>query len=94
MDIATGTEPGTVTVDLSKLNGSTPFAIRYAWSNEQPSCCLHSADGGLFRDYPCLGGSCPLKTLHSALPANPFMAKLTHTGPSSRERLGLCGARS
>ena len=80
VDIAPGVKPGTVHVDLQKLNGSTPVAIRYAWSNNQPSCCLHSADGGLFRDYPCPGGSCPLKTAHSSLPANPFMAKLTKTG--------------
>eukprot|EP01043_Picozoa_sp_COSAG02_P038506 COSAG02_NODE_2976_length_7633_cov_2.195248_4_plen_184_part_00 len=80
VDIAVGTDPGTVAVDLSKLNGSTPVAIRYAWSNNQPTCCVPSKDGGLFRDYPCLGGSCPLKTVNSGLPANPFMAKLTEGG--------------
>ena len=80
VDIALGTEPDTVAVNLSKLNGSTPVAIRYAWSNNQPTCCVPSKDGGLFRDYPCLAGSCPLKTANSALPANPFMAKLTQEG--------------
>ena len=40
VDIAAGAEPGTVSVDLGKLNGSKPVAIRYAWSNNQPSCCL------------------------------------------------------
>ena len=40
VDVAAGAEPGTVSVDLGKLNGSKPVAIRYAWSNNQPSCCL------------------------------------------------------
>ena len=29
---------------------------------------------------PCLPGSCPLKTVGSALPANPFMARITAQG--------------
>eukprot|EP01047_Picozoa_sp_COSAG01_P035620 COSAG01_NODE_2744_length_7150_cov_5.435116_8_plen_84_part_00 len=60
VDIAAA-DTTTVSVSLDKLNGSAPLAIRYAWSNNQPSCCLHSADGGLFRSYPCPPASCPLK---------------------------------
>ena len=49
VDISLGAEPGTVDVDLVKLNGSALVAVRYAWSNIQPSCCLPSADDGLHR---------------------------------------------
>jgi hypothetical protein len=28
-----------VTLDLSKLNGAAPLALRYAWDNEKDSCC-------------------------------------------------------
>jgi len=75
LDIALGVQPGEVTVDLSKLNGSVPLAIRYAWEDEQPSCCL--ADSGLHDAlYPCPEASCPIKTKIGQLPANPFMAAL------------------
>jgi hypothetical protein len=75
LDIQLGTKPGEVTVDLAKLNGSQPLAVRYAWEDEQPSCCL--ADSGLHNAlYPCPEASCPIKTKRGMLPANPFMAAI------------------
>ena len=62
-------------MDLAKLNGSQPLAIRYAWEDEQSSCCL--ADSGLHNAlYPCPEASCPIKTKRGKLPANPFMAAI------------------
>ena len=75
LDIKLGAKPGEVIVDLAKLNGSEPLAIRYAWEDEQKSCCL--ADSGLHSAlYPCLEASCPIKTKRGMLPANPFMAAI------------------
>ena len=75
LDIKLGAAPGEVVVDLAKLNGSAPLAIRYGWEDEQPSCCL--ADSGLHDAlYPCPEASCPIKTSAGELPANPFMAAL------------------
>ena len=79
VDIAPGRAAGEVEVDLAKLNGSTPVALRYAWSNEQSSCCLR--DTGLDASaYPCPAAACPLKSKQAQLPANPFMAVLGSAG--------------
>ena len=76
LDIKLGAAPGEVVVDLAKLNGSAPLAIRYGWEDDgNPGCCL--ADSGLHDAlYPCPEASCPIKTRREALPANPFMAAL------------------
>jgi sialate O-acetylesterase len=62
-----------VTVDLSKLpSGSKPVAIRYAWGNDDgDSCCIPAGP-----TEPCVPASCPLWDPKSALPANPFIAKI------------------
>jgi hypothetical protein len=78
-----GTDPASVLVDLNvpRLNGAKPLAVRYAWplfdgfhGPTADTCCptrsLQDGHG------PCLPGSCPLYTATSELPANPFFATL------------------
>lgn len=70
VDIASVKSNG-VTVDLSKLNGTTPVAVRYAWGVFD---CCNTGDSALYVTKPCIE-PCPI-TSKSMLPANPFIAKL------------------
>lgn len=74
-------------VDLSGLNGLTPLAVRLAWplfdAPDQPAdtCCPGSmAQTGRSA---CVPGNCPLYTLTSGLPANPFFATVGSDGKCS-----------
>ena len=72
VDIVTGVgESGganEVVLDLSKTNG-TVFAVRYAWTGD---CCSESPPSSK----PCPVESCPIMGSSSALPANPFVARV------------------
>ena len=45
LDITAGGDD-TVSVDLSPLNGSAPYAIAYAFENQKDTCCNAGADPG------------------------------------------------
>lgn len=69
----------TVEVDLSRLAGKTPVAIRLGWPlgmlhGLSDTCCPSAAVQSGFG--ACIPGSCPLYSSVSNLPANPFFAKL------------------
>ena len=66
-----GQTPGTVVVDLSSLGGEVPTAVRHAWG--ETDCCDLS-DPDLYVTHGCIA-NCPIMS-SSALPANPFMAKI------------------
>eukprot|EP01043_Picozoa_sp_COSAG02_P049964 COSAG02_NODE_5075_length_4661_cov_4.005261_6_plen_97_part_00 len=72
----------TVVVDLSPLNGSTPYAIAYAFDNQKDTCCNAGGDPAIANGFiPCTPGACPIQLPDSrapfgALPANPFIAKI------------------
>ena len=71
LDIALSADGGSIVVDLAPLNGTTPTAVRYAWSIV--SCCdLNDPDTYVTK--PCVA-SCPIMS-SSSLPANPFLAKI------------------
>ena len=53
------------------LNGSTPVAVRYAWSNEVDSCCESLAP-----TQACQPEACPIYNKNSMLPGNPFSARI------------------
>ena len=61
----------TVTLDLAKLNGAAPLALRYAWGQPQDTCCKPAGP-----TEPCVPGACPLWSPESGLPANPFTAAI------------------
>jgi hypothetical protein len=71
VDIASATA-SSVTVDLSKLNGTAPVAIRYSWGIFD---CCNTGDPLLYISKPC-DDACPITTSASLLPANPFIAKI------------------
>ena len=72
VDVKAGSSPTEVIVDLSKLNGATPIAIRYGWGNDNSdSCCAPASP-----TEPCVPASCPLWDPSSSLPANPFIARI------------------
>ena len=60
-----------VTIDLSKLNGTAPVAVRYAWGVFD---CCNSGDPMTDYTKSC-DATCPI-TSSTLLPANPFMAKI------------------
>ena len=60
-----------VVLDLSILNGSTPVAVRYAWSNERDSCCE-----SLEPTQACQPAACPIYDKQTGLPGNPFTARI------------------
>lgn len=62
-----------ITLDLARLNGKKPLALRYAWGNTRDACC----PPGLNATQVCVPGSCPLFDLTSNLPATPFTARIT-----------------
>ena len=64
-----------VTVDLSRLNGSAPVAVRYAWGTLD---CCNRANGKKFISEPC-DEACPITTA-ALIPANPFIARLGSDG--------------
>lgn len=70
VDIVSSTA-NSVTVDLSKLNGATPAAVRYSWGVFD---CCNTGDPMLYIGKPC-DDKCPI-TSSKLLPANPFIAKL------------------
>jgi hypothetical protein len=70
VDIVSSTA-SSVTADLSKLNGTVPAAIRYAWGVFD---CCDTGDPMLYVSKPC-DNACPI-TSSTLLPANPFIAKL------------------
>eukprot|EP01051_Picozoa_sp_SAG22_P013422 SAG22_NODE_1501_length_4280_cov_1.812963_1_plen_310_part_00 len=72
VDIVSATS-SSVTVDLAKLNGTKPAAIRYSWGVFD---CCNASDPDLYVGKPC-DNACPI-TSSSNLPANPFIAKLTN----------------
>jgi hypothetical protein len=69
VDIAGTSSSDEVVVDLSKVNGGTAFAIRYAWTGD---CCSEDPP----TSGPCKQASCPLMGAASKLPANPFIAHI------------------
>jgi len=69
--------PGTtnaIHVDLLPLNGSLPTAVRYAW--DAADCCDHT-DPTLYVTHGCIA-SCPLMSVQSQLPANPFQTRIVN----------------
>jgi len=70
VDIVSATDIS-VTVDLSKLNGTVPVAVRYSWGVFD---CCNKGDAMKYVDRPC-DDACPIMST-SLLPANPFIAKL------------------
>ena len=82
VDIAAGSAPSEVVVDLAKLNGSVPFAVRYAWGNDGglDGCCVSDSNIKNSAKYGCPVASCPLKSTKAKLPANPFIAVLGQDG--------------
>ena len=60
-----------VSLDLSKLNGATPIALRYAWDNEKDSCCQSTGPTTW-----CEPAACPIFDTKSGLPGNPFIARI------------------
>jgi hypothetical protein len=70
VDIISATT-SSVTVDLTKLNGTAPAAVRYSWGLFD---CCNAGDPMLYVSKPC-DNACPI-TSTANLPANPFMAKL------------------
>lgn len=68
VDIAPGSAPNEVVVDLSRTNG-TAFAIRYA---DNGDCCSNNPPSAK----PCPPASCPIMGSASGLPANPFVAHI------------------
>jgi len=68
VDIATGSAPNEVVVDLARSNG-VAFAIRYAWEGD---CCTENPP----TSDPCPVATCPLMGSASNLPANPFVAHI------------------
>lgn len=72
VDITSSTSTS-VTLDLSKLNGSAmPVAVRYAWGIFD---CCNTGDPLLYLSKPC-DDACPI-TSSTLLPANPFIAEIT-----------------
>ena len=61
-----------VVLDLSSLNGASPVAMRYAWSNERDSCCE-----SLGPTQECTPAACPIYNRGSGLPGNPFAARIS-----------------
>ena len=56
---------------ISKLNGTTPAAVRYSWGVYE---CCNTGDVDLYVSKGC-DAACPI-TSSTLLPANPFIAKL------------------
>ena len=82
--VASSSSKSTVTVDLSKLQGLKPLAVKLAWvlfdapDQSADTCCPgHAAQNGLA---VCLPGNCPLYSETSELPANPFYAAIGEDG--------------
>lgn len=78
VDIALGSAPNEIVLDLSKTNG-TAYAIRYAWSGD---CCTDK-EFARRTSAPCPLASCPLMATTGVtagavkqLPPNPFQAKI------------------
>lgn len=76
VDIAAGSDPNTVEVDLA-VSGGVAFAIRYAWVGGG-DCC----QGRNHTSAPCIPASCPLMGAGelAPMPASPFVAKITAAG--------------
>ena len=70
VNIVSGANPNEVVVDLARTNG-TAFAIRYGWTGD---CCSENPPSS----EPCSPASCPIVGTTSALPANPFIAKIVN----------------
>ena len=68
-------DDSSVTVDLARLNGTVPVAVRYSWDTLD---CCNRDNGKKFISEPC-DEACPITTA-SLLPANPFIAKLDGNG--------------
>lgn len=78
--LVSSADKSAVTVDLSKLKGLKPLAVRLAWvlfdapDQSADTCCPgHIAQNGLG---VCIPGNCPLYSAVSELPANPFYATI------------------
>ena len=71
VDILFG-DDSSVTVDLTRLNGTAPVAVRYSWDTLD---CCNRGNGKKFISEPC-DDACPITTTTALLPANPFIAKL------------------
>ena len=69
--MSVGTAPGTITADISQLDGQVPTAVRYAWGFTN---CCDLTDPTLGVTHGCVA-NCPIMS-SSALPANPFIAKI------------------
>lgn len=68
VDIATGSAPNELVLDLSRTGG-VAYAIRYAWTGD---CCSEDPP----TSDPCPLASCPVMGTQSNLPANPFVARI------------------
>eukprot|EP00729_Bicosta_minor_P010417 gene10417-25194_t len=68
VDIAAGSNPNEVVVDLSRTKG-VAYGIRYGWTGD---CC----DAIPKTSDPCPIASCPIMGSTSNLPANPFVAHI------------------
>ena len=71
VDILSG-DDSSVTLDLSKLNGTAPVAVRYSWGTLD---CCNRGDSKKFISEPC-DDVCPITSSPGRLPANPFIAKI------------------
>ena len=69
--MSVGTAPGTITADISQLDGQVPTAVRYAFGDTN---CCDLTDPTLGVTHGCVA-NCPIMS-SSSLPANPFIAKI------------------
>ena len=72
LNFTKGPTASSIVVDLTPLKGETPTAVRYAWGGVD---CCDMTDPLLYVTHGCVA-ECPIYTAESALPANPFMAKI------------------
>jgi len=61
-----------ITADLAPLQGRVPTAVRYAWGAFD---CCDMTDPLLYVTHGCVA-ECPIMSMPSNLPANPFQAKI------------------
>ena len=72
VDVALGSEAGTLEIDLAKAGGRAVFGVRYAWNG---TCC----DNNPPTTAECPLASCPVMGQYDqnvSLPANPFVAHI------------------
>jgi hypothetical protein len=81
VDVTAGARD-TVVLDLSNLNGSTPFAVTYAWNNKDDTCCNAGKNPAISNGFEqCMPAACPIelpdtRAPFGGLPGNPWIAKI------------------